>query len=70
MSKDRFSTYRLELKEDSTGKHDFWIGESHGKSVTIHFGNVGTPGHRASREFNTAQAAKEFLMKRHQKKVD
>jgi predicted DNA-binding WGR domain protein len=50
--------------------HNFWIGESHGKSVTIHFGKVGTSGHRASREFETTLAAKKFLTKRHQKKIE
>ena len=57
-----------ELRDQKTGRHEFWIGEAIGKAVTIHFGKVGTQGHRGSREFKTSEAAKEFLDKRlHQK---
>jgi len=64
------SSGRLELKDENTGRHDFWIGETHGKAVTIHFGKVGSPGNRGSREFQTHDAAREFLEKRIQKKLE
>ena len=61
---------RYERKDEASGLHEFWIGETNGKAVTIHFGKVGTPGHRGSREFNTTEAAREFLTKRIQKKME
>ncbi|MFW9787937.1 MAG: WGR domain-containing protein [Candidatus Thorarchaeota archaeon] len=69
MSGYRFSTERLERTDDLTGKHEFWIGEVQGRTVTIHFGKVGTQGHRASREFKTHNLAKEFLIKRQEHKL-
>jgi predicted DNA-binding WGR domain protein len=69
VSRPEVSTSRLELKDESTGRHDFWIGATYGKAVTIHFGKVGTPGHRGSREFKTAEAAREFLTSRLQQKM-
>ena len=59
-----------ERKDEASGLHEFWIGETKGVAVTIHFGKVGTPGHRGSREFKTTEAAKEFLTKRIQQKIE
>jgi len=70
VSRAEVSTGLLELKDESTGRHDFWIGETNGKAVTIHFGKVGTPGHRGSREFKTAEAARNFLTRRLQQKLE
>lgn len=67
---NEFSIGRLELKDEKTGRHDFWRDESKGKTVTIHFGKVGTPGHRGSREFKTIEAAREFLAKRLKQKMN
>ncbi|MGY5858879.1 MAG: WGR domain-containing protein [Candidatus Thorarchaeota archaeon] len=64
------TTGRLVLKDESTGRHDFWIGETHGKSVAIHFGKVGSPGHRGFREFKTAEAAGQFLESRLNQKIE
>ena len=63
------STGLYELKDEKTGRHEFWIGEAKGKAVTIQFGKVGTQGHRGSREFVTSEAAREFLDKRLQQKL-
>lgn len=70
MSGKELTTGRLEFKDESTGRHDFWIGETHGKAVSIHFGKVGSPGHRGTREFKTAEAAREFLERRLQQKIE
>ena len=70
MSGKELTTGQLEFKDESTGRHDFWIGETHGKSVMIHFGKSGSPGHKGSREFKTTEAAREFLESRLQQKIE
>jgi predicted DNA-binding WGR domain protein len=70
MSSRDSSSGRYERKDKASGLHEFWIGETKGVAVTIHFGKVGTPGHRGSREFKTTEAAKEFLTKRIQQKIE
>ena len=70
MSRSDSAPERYERKDEDSGLHEFWIGGTHGKAVTIHFGKVGTPGHRGSREFDTIEAAKEFLTKRIQQKME
>ncbi|MHA1943455.1 MAG: WGR domain-containing protein [Candidatus Thorarchaeota archaeon] len=51
-------------------EHKFWEGDIKGKSVTFHFGKIGTPGLKASREFTTVEAAKKFLEKRLKLKIE
>ncbi len=70
MSESGISTGLYELKDEKGGRHEFWIGEAQSKTVTIHFGKVGTPGHRGSREFKTSEAALKFLDTRLQQKVE
>ena len=70
MSGEDLTTGRLEFKDESTGSHEFWIGTTHGKAVTIQFGKVGTVGHRGSREFKTAEAARKYLEGRLQQKIE
>jgi predicted DNA-binding WGR domain protein len=70
MSRSDSAPERYERKDEDSGLHEFWIGETNGKAVTIHFGKVGAPGHTGAREFNTTEAAKEFLTKRIQQKME
>jgi predicted DNA-binding WGR domain protein len=70
LTSSEFSTGRLELKDETTGRHDFWMGEVKGKTVTISFGKVGTQGHTGSREFKTTKGARNFLEQRLQQKLD
>ena len=70
VSESEVSTGMHELKDEESGCHEFWIGDVKGKAVTIHFGKVGTQGHRGSREFKTSEAAREFLNKRLQQKLE
>lgn len=70
MSTRDSSTGRYERKDVVSGLHEFWMGETKGKAVMIHFGKVGTPGHTGSREFKNPDAAKEFLLDRLQKKKE
>ena len=65
-----YSTGRLELKDDTKKRHNFWIGELKGRTVTIHFGKVGAVGHAGSREFRTDKDARDFLSKRLKQKVE
>jgi predicted DNA-binding WGR domain protein len=48
----------------------FWNAELIGKSVTIHFGKVGTSGHRGTREFSSIAAAEQFLAQRVRQKLE
>ena len=70
MSEIEFSTGLHEFKDETSGRHEFWIGGTHGKAVTVHFGKVGSPGHRGSREFKTAEAARKYLEGRLQQKIE
>lgn len=70
MSTSDFATGRYERKDEDSGLHEFWMGDIVGKAILVHFGKVGTPGHRGSREFKTTKAAREFLEKRLQQKMD
>jgi predicted DNA-binding WGR domain protein len=63
-------TSRLVLEDTNTGKKKFWDAEVNGNSVTIHFGNIGTPGIRGTREFTTYEAAEHFLARRVRKKLE
>ncbi|RDE15333.1 MAG: hypothetical protein C4K48_04630 [Candidatus Thorarchaeota archaeon] len=64
------STGQLIQVNPINGTQQFWNGELNGKSVTIHFGKVGTPGHRGSREFPSANAAEQFLALRVRQKLE
>lgn len=59
---------------DSTGRledgQEFWIAEVRGTKVTIHFGKLGTTGHKATRELGSIKAAEEFLADRLRKKLE
>ena len=69
MLETKVSTGLYELKDEKTSRHDFWVGEAKGKIVTIHFGKVGTQGHRGAREFKTTDDARKFLEERLQQKI-
>lgn len=58
---------RYEFKDEH--EHKFWEASIEGKIVTIRFGKAGTAGHRASREFTSAESAREFLEMRVLKKL-
>ncbi|MHA2025107.1 MAG: WGR domain-containing protein [Candidatus Thorarchaeota archaeon] len=58
---------RYEFKNEH--EHKFWEVSIEEKIVTLRFGKVGTSGHRASREFTSAESAREFLEMRRQKKI-
>jgi predicted DNA-binding WGR domain protein len=58
---------RYEYKDDH--EHKFWEVSIEGKIVTLRFGKAGTAGHRASREFTSAESAREFLEMRKLKKI-
>jgi len=62
-------TGRLIQKDSINGTQQFWNAELNGKSVTIHFGKVGTPGHRGSREFSSIDEAEMFLAQRVRQKL-
>ena len=62
-------TSRLILN-DKNGNTKFWTAQVNGNSVTIHFGKVGTPGTKGSREFTTYEAAETFLATRVRKKLE
>ncbi len=64
------STPRLVQSDPINGTQQFWNAEVNGKSVTIHFGKVGTPGHRGSREFSSIDAAESFLAQRVRQKLE
>ena len=70
MAHSEVSTGRYERLDEESGRHEFWIGEAKGRTVTIQFGSVGTTGHRGSREFKTPEAAREFLKSRLDQKID
>ncbi|MFW9961716.1 MAG: WGR domain-containing protein [Candidatus Thorarchaeota archaeon] len=61
---------RLIQNDPINGTQQFWNAEVNGKSVTIHFGKVGTPGHRGSREFSSIEAAEKFLAQRVRQKLE
>ncbi|MDH4213835.1 MAG: WGR domain-containing protein [Candidatus Odinarchaeota archaeon] len=63
------TTGRLIQSDPINGTQQFWKAELNGKSVTIHFGQVGTPGHRGSREFPNIEAAERFLAQRVRQKL-
>lgn len=65
-----YSTGRLELRDETKGKRDFWMGELKGRTVTIHFGKIGTLGHTGARDFKTNQEARDFLDKRLKQKTN
>jgi predicted DNA-binding WGR domain protein len=48
----------------------FWNAQIICKSVTIHFGNVGSPGHRGTHEFSSTEAAEQFLARRIRQKLE
>jgi predicted DNA-binding WGR domain protein len=64
------NTGRLIQDDSINGTKQFWNAELNGKSVTIHFGRVGTAGHRGSREFSSVEAAEVFLAQRVRQKLD
>ena len=66
----KYSTGRLEFNDAARGRHEFWKADLEGRTVTIHFGKVGTEGHKGSREFRTNEEARDFLNKRLKQKVD
>jgi predicted DNA-binding WGR domain protein len=60
-------TGRYVLSEsDNTNSEEgkFWEAETSGKFVTIRFGKIGTSGHRATREFSSAEEAERFMAER------
>lgn len=63
-------TGRLIQGEPGNGSQKFWNAEVKGKSVTIHFGTVGTSGTRGCREFKSYEAAENFLAQRVRKKLE
>ena len=69
MSENGASTGMYELKDEKSGRHEFWVGYVKGKAVTIQFGKIGAQGHRGSREFKTNEDARVFLDKRLQQKI-
>jgi predicted DNA-binding WGR domain protein len=64
------TTGRLVQDDPISGTQQFWNAEVNGKSVSIHFGKVGTPGHRGSREFSSIDAAERFLAQRVRQKLE
>ena len=58
---------RYEFEDEH--EHKFWEVSIEGKIVTLRFGKVGTSGHRASREFTSAESARKFLEMRRLKKM-
>ncbi|MHA1481226.1 MAG: WGR domain-containing protein [Candidatus Thorarchaeota archaeon] len=48
----------------------FWQGVVERKFVHLHFGKIGTSGHKATREFPSAKAAIEFLEMRLKDKIE
>lgn len=64
------NTGHLVQVDPINGTRQFWNAELNGKSVTIHFGKVGTPGHRGSREFSSIDAAEQFLAQRVRQKIE
>jgi len=64
------NTGRLIQNDPINGTQQFWNAEVNGKSVTIHFGKVGTPGYRGSREFSSIDAAEKFLAQRVRQKLE
>lgn len=64
------TTGRFELKEPLEGTHEFWIAEVEGRFVTIQFGKVGSKGYRASREFESSEAADQFVAERLKAQVE
>jgi len=64
------STGQLIQVDPINGTQQFWNAELNGKSVSIHFGKVGTPGHRGSREFPSVDAAEQFLAQRVRQKLE
>ena len=69
MPESDVSTGRYERKDVESGRHEFWIGEVKGRTVTIHFGKVGSSGHRGSREFKSQEAGRDFLESRLAQKI-
>jgi predicted DNA-binding WGR domain protein len=63
-------TGQLIRGEPGSSTQKFWNAEIKGKSVTIHFGIVGTPGTKGSREFASYEAAEMFLAQRVRKKLE
>jgi len=64
------NTGRLIQNNPINGTQQFWNAEVNGKSVSIHFGKVGTLGHRGSREFSSIDAAEKFLAQRVRQKLE
>ena len=64
------STPRLVQNDPINATQQFWNAEVNGKSVTIHFGKVGTRGHPGSREFSSIEAAEHFLAQRVRQKLE
>jgi predicted DNA-binding WGR domain protein len=64
------TTGRLIHNDPINGTQQFWTAEVNGKSVSIHFGKAGTPGHRGSREFPSIEAAEKFLAQRVRQKLE
>ncbi len=64
------------MKKSETGRYEnkttneFWIAEVNGRFVTIQFGNIGSEGYRASREFSTYEQAIAFAIKRLEAKIE
>jgi predicted DNA-binding WGR domain protein len=54
---------------ENTETHRFWSAKIIGTFVTISFGNIGTSGHRASREFGTPKAAERFVIEQVKSKI-
>jgi predicted DNA-binding WGR domain protein len=67
------STGRYERRTSigtSEETHDYWSAIVDGRFVTIHFGRVGTSGHKASREFRNNQEARDFMLERLKVQMD
>ena len=64
----------MSSKVINTGRYesatDFWSAEIRGKSVTFHFGKIGTSGTRAAREFGSQAEAEYFVNQRLAAKVE
>lgn len=64
------STPTLVLYTPNGEGQKFWNAEVIGRSLTIHFGKVGTAGHKGTREFPTNDAAEQFLAQRVRQKLE
>lgn len=70
LSADMKNTGRYEQSHEIYERPKFWEYEIRETTVTIHFGKIGTRGIRASRDFISQDAAKEFVEKRLEEKLN